>query len=139
LAVRLVRDRDRAEVLAALQPKPSWGLGERVVLGLGVADRLSGSDCGQLTHLRWSTSGPENECAAGAHPSRPCRPVAAGNLCLVECLIQVPYYIIDVLESYRQPDEVLGHAGRELLLWRELLVGCACWVDHERLRVANVG
>jgi hypothetical protein len=57
---------------------------------------------------------------------------------LLQGLIDVGQDVVDVLEAYRQPDEVGRYASGELLLCRELLVRGGGRVDGQAARVAHV-
>src|SRR5690606_16247338 len=56
-----------------------------------------------------------------------------------ERLVEVPEDVVDVLDADAQPHEVGAHAGRGLLVGRELAVRGRRGMDREALRVADVG
>ena len=78
---------------------------------------------------------------------RPASPGCADELAVggdvgrgrVEGLGQVGDEVVDVLQADRQADEVIGDAGRSLLLGLQLRVRGRGGVDDERLGVADVG
>jgi len=47
--------------------------------------------------------------------------------------------VVNRLQAHRQPHEVVGHAGGDLLLGCELLVGRGRRVNDQALRVSDVG
>jgi hypothetical protein len=53
--------------------------------------------------------------------------------------IQVPQDVLYVLDADGEADEVGGHPARQLVFFRELLVGGAGWVNNEAARVTHVG
>lgn len=54
-------------------------------------------------------------------------------------LIQIGDQVANILQTDRKSNEVRRDPGRQLLVGRELLVGRAGGVDHQRLGVADVG
>ena len=56
----------------------------------------------------------------------------------MERLIEVGDDVVDVLDSYAQPDHLGPYAGLFLLFWRHLPVRGRCGMAGERFRVANV-
>jgi len=58
---------------------------------------------------------------------------------LLQRLIDVGDDVPDILDPYRQPDEVVRHSRGFSLFGAELLMGGARGVNHQRSRVSDVG
>ena len=100
---------------------------------------VTGSELETIPDLRRSA-----ERAAPRPPGN----VASGELRLrrlgdfsrrLQRLVEIGDDVVDMLDADRQPDIVVGHAGRLLLLGRELRVGGGRRMDGERARVADIG
>src|SRR5512134_4127926 len=74
-------------------------------------------------------------------PNLPARPLLARRRagCFRQGLVDIGQDVVDMLEPDGKPHVVLRHAGRELVLRRELRMRCARRVDGEAARVADIG
>src|SRR5678815_258562 len=66
-------------------------------------------------------------------------PSCASALRLLQCLIEIPEYIVQRLEADGETDHLRRDAGRALLVLAQLAMRRRRRMDHERLRVADVG
>src|SRR4030042_1287578 len=74
------------------------------------------------------------------HPSPSHHEVAQSPLCgLGERLVDVLNYVIDRLEPYGQPHEIIGDSGGRLFLGGQLGVSSRGGMDGERLRGTRIG
>src|SRR5262245_61058093 len=65
-------------------------------------------------------------------------PHNASSLRLLQCLIEIPKYIVQRFESDRQPNHLRCHARSSLLVLVQLAMRRGRRMNHERLRIADV-